>query len=337
MQDLILNNYTESSLLNQVFSEEHLFLAAKRALLGKLNRPRFFEYYQKLGVHLHNLRHSLLDGSYYPLPTREFDLWCISGQKMRHINVPALNDLVVQHAIYPLLYETVNPKLIFDSYGCRKGKGTSRAANRCQQFLRQSRQDSYFLQLDVRKYYYNIDHSIIKDILLHLIPDSPFISFVSLQFPQNQTVGMHVGTLLAQVMGIVYLNSLDHYIKRVLKCQRYIRYVDDLVIIGESKDHCWELKEQTEMFLKNQLKLELSKYKIHPIKRGINFVGFKTWQDKRFIRKRSIHVFNKILKENHIPSLQSCLAHALGTTSYTQIKRKIEAKGYLVDGCRIFL
>ena len=337
MQDLILNNYTESSLLNKVFSEEHLFLAAKRALLGKLNRPRFFDYYQKLGVNLYNLRQSLLNGSYYPLPTREFDLWCISGQKMRHINVPALNDLVIQHAIYPLLYNAINPKLIFDSYGCRKGKGTSKAANRCQQFLRQSSKDSYFLQLDIRKYYYNIDHTLVKQSLLHLLPDSPFIDFVSLQFPQNQVIGMHVGTLLAQVMGIVYLNPLDHYIKRVLKCQRYIRYVDDLVILGKTKEHCWELKEQIESFLRMNLKLELSKHKVHPIKRGVNFVGFKTWQEKRIIRKRSIHVFNKVLKEGHIPSLQSCLAHTLDTSSYAQMKNKIEAKGYIVDGCRIFL
>lgn len=256
---------------------------------------------------------------------------------MRHINVPALNDLVVQHAIYPLLYNAISPKLIFDSYGCRKGKGTSRAANRCQQFLRQSNKDSYFLQLDIRKYYYNIDHALVKQSLLHLLPDPPFIDFVSLQFPQNQTIGMHVGTLLAQVMGIVYLNPLDHYIKRVLKCQRYIRYVDDLVILGETKEHCWELKEQIESFLRMNLKLELSKYKVHPIKRGVNFVGFKTWQEKRVIRKRSIHVFNKVLKEGHIPSLQSCLAHTLNTSSYTQMKNRIEAKGYIVKGCRIFL
>lgn len=337
MQNLILNNNIESSLLNEAFSEECLFLSAKKAFLGKLNRPRFFEYYSKLGVHLYDLRQRLLKDIYSPLPTREFDLWCISGQKMRHINVPALDDLIVQHSVYSILYREIENKLIFDSYGCRKYKGCLKASDRCQEFLRKSSDDSYYLQLDIRKYYYNIDHQIIKQALIHLTNDPAFVNFISLLFPLNQTAGMHVGTLIAQVMGIVYLNSLDHYIKRVLKCKRYIRYVDDLVIIGESKERCWELKHSIESYLKTNLKLELSKFKVSPIKRGINFVGFKTWKHKRYIRKRSLHVFNRVLKKNKVSSLQSCLAHSLRTSSYSKLKEKIEKKGYKISGCKVTL
>lgn len=335
MQDAVPNNHIEQSLFEEVISFDNLFFAAQRALMGKLTKPRFFAYYSRLGVNVANLCTAIERREYRPSPTKEFDLWCISGQKMRHINVPDINDLIVQHAIYRVFYPYISPKLIYDSYGCRKDKGTTKAADRCQYFIRHSPSDSYYLQLDIRKYYYNIDHAICKQIVMHLTGDQQFTDFVALQFPQDTSVGMHVGSLIAQVMGIIYLNNLDHYIKRVLKCKRYIRYVDDFVIIGETKERCQYLKNEIEKFIKEHLNLELSKYKIAPISKGINFVGFRTWQSKRIIRKRSMKVFNKSLRERKQDSLQSCLGHALNTSSYSGMVKKAELNGCTVEDGKI--
>lgn len=335
MQDAVPNNHIEQSLFEEVISFDNLFFAAQRALMGKLTKPRFFAYYSHLGANVANLHMAIKRGEYRPSPTKEFDLWCISGQKVRHINVPDINDLIVQHAIYRVLYPYISPKLIYDSHGCRKGKGTAKAADRCQYFIRKSKPDSYLLQLDIRKYYYNLDHEITKSIILHLTNDEHLSNFIAQQFPQGQGVGMHVGSLIAQVMGIIYLNPLDHYIKRVLKCKRYIRYVDDFVIIGESKERCQYLKNEIEKFIKEHLNLELSKYKIAPISKGINFVGFRTWQNKRIIRKRSMKVFNKSLRKRKQDSLQSCLGHALNTSSYSGMVKKAELNGCTVEDGKI--
>lgn len=337
MQDTVPNNHIEQSLFEEVISFDNLFFAAQRALMGKLTKPRFFAYYSHLGANVANLHMAIKRGEYRPSPTKEFDLWCISGQKTRHINVPDINDLIVQHAIYRVLYPYISPKLIYDSYGCRKGKGTSKAADRCQYFIRHSPPDSYYLQLDIRKYYYSIDHAICKQIMTHLTGDQKFTDFVALQFPQGTTVGMHVGSLIAQVMGIIYLNPLDHYIKRVLKCKRYIRYVDDFVIVGETKERCQYLKTEIEKFIKEHLNLELSKAKIAPLTKGINFVGYRTWREKRIIRKRSMKVFNRALKKNKTESLQSCLGHAIGTSSFSGMADKVQAKGYELDHHKIIV
>lgn len=335
MLDLTFNKNIKSNLLKTTISLDNLLISAQNALRSKLSHPRFFDYYYYLGSNIHKLCSKLHSNTYTPSFTKEFDLWCISGQKMRHINVPILDDLIVQHAIYRVLMPVVEPKLIFDSYGCRKNKGTHKAADRCQFFLRKSNPASYYLQLDIRKYYYNIDHTIVKSSLYHLTKDLEFTDFIVEQFPLEQEKGMYVGTLLAQVMGIIYLNPLDHFIKRVLKCQYYIRYVDDLLIIGESKERCLFLKKKIEEFLFKDLKLTLSKFKISPVKKGINFVGYKTWQTKRFIRKRSLKVFNKNLRKRKKLSLQSGLAHALHTTSYTSLKKKVEDLGYKVENSKI--
>lgn len=302
-----------------ITDRESLYLAANRALKGKLGNPRFFSYNVNLAANIDRVYNSIKAGTYKQHNENEFDLWCISGQKVRHIICPSIDDLIVQHCIYMTIVPIIDPKLIFDSYGCRIGKGSHKASLRCQQFLRDSKPDSYFLQTDVRKYYYNLDHNILKQILLHLIDDEKAVEFIALQFPQQSNVGMNVGAMISQLMGMIYLNEFDHYVKRVLKIKRYIRYVDDSVYIGYSKEECKDLAKITEEFLQSKMKLKYSKVKISPITKGVNFVGYRTWQDKRIIRKRSYKTFRNNLRKSKIDSLQSCLGHAKNTSSYSQL------------------
>ena len=315
-----------SELYNLITSRENLYKAAKRALKGKLSNARFYSYSVNLNNNIEYLYKQIQKGTYRPHSNKEFDLWCISGQKVRHIVAPSIDDLIVQHAIYQVIVPIIDPKLIYDSYGCRILKGSHKASDRCQYFLRKSPKDSYFLQLDIKKYYYNLDHTILKEALLHLLGEQDVVDFIALQFPQDKAVGMNVGAMISQLMGMIYLNKFDQYCKRVLKLKHIIRYVDDIVIIGLSKEKCLTLARVIEQYLKTELKLSFSKVKILPISKGINFVGYKTWQQKRTIRKRSYKVFNKNLKKNKIDSLQSCLGHASKTSSYGTLIRKIKAK-----------
>lgn len=313
-----------SELYNLITSRENLYRAAKRALKGKLSNARFYSYSTNLSNNVEYLYKQIQKGTYKPHSDKEFDLWCISGQKVRHIIAPSIDDLVVQHAIYQVIVPIIDPKLIYDSYGCRVLKGSHRASDRCQYFLRKSSKDSYFLQLDIKKYYYNLDHAILKETLLHLLGEQDVVDFIALQFPQDKTVGMNVGAMIAQLMGMIYLNKFDQYCKRVLKLKHIIRYVDDIAIIGLSKKECLSLVQDIEQYLKTELKLSFSRVKILPISKGINFVGYRSWKQKRIIRKRSYKVFNKNLKKNKIDSLQSCLGHASKTSSYKILIEKIE-------------
>lgn len=313
-----------SKLYDLITSRENLYKAAKRALKGKLSNARFYSYHVNLSNNVEYLYNRIQEDTYKPHSEKEFDLWCISGQKMRHIVAPSIDDLIVQHAIYQIIVPIIDPKLIYDSYGCRILKGSHRASARCQYFLRKSPKDSYFLQLDIKKYYYNLDHKILKESLLHLLGEQDVVDFIVLQFPQDRTVGMNVGAMISQLMGMIYLNRFDHYCKRVLKLKHLIRYVDDIVIIGLSKKECLSLVQDIEQYLKTEFKLTFSKVKILPISKGINFVGYRTWQQKRIIRKRSYKTFNKNLRKNKVGSLQSCLGHASKTSSYKTLIKRIE-------------
>lgn len=313
-----------SKLYDLIISRANLYKAAKRALKGKLSNARFYSYHVNLSNNVEYLYNRIQENTYKPHSEKKFDLWCISGQKMRHIVAPSIDDLIVQHAIYQIIVPIIDPKLIYDSYGCRILKGSHRASARCQYFLRKSPKDSYFLQLDIKKYYYNLDHKILKESLLHLLGEQDVVDFIALQFPQDRTVGMNVGAMISQLMGMIYLNRFDHYCKRVLKLKHLIRYVDDIAIIGLSKKECLSLVQDIEQYLKTEFKLTFSKVKILPISKGINFVGYRTWQQKRIIRKRSYKTFNKNLRKNKVDSLQSCLGHASKTSSYKTLIKRIE-------------
>jgi len=62
--------------------------------------------------------------------------------------------------------------------------------------------------------------------------------------------GFPIGNLTSQLFANVYLNELDQYVKRILKRRYYIRYMDDFLIFGESKQELWQVKEAIAGFLK---------------------------------------------------------------------------------------
>lgn len=118
-------------------------------------------------------------------------------------------------------------------------------------------------------------------------------------------VGVDVGSILAQLFGLLYLDRFDHYVKRQLKIKHYIRYVDDMVFIGLKKDECHRLLTRIQNYMQNDLKLTLSKWKIQKLSNGINFCGYRTNPLYRLIRKRSIKTFNRALQHQTIKRLKA--------------------------------
>jgi len=101
---------------------------------------------------------------------------------------------------------------------------------------------------------------------------------------------MPLGNLTSQFFANVYLNELDYFIKYNLKAKYYIRYVDDFVILHESKEKLEFWKEQTNQFLIKNLNLELhkDKSKIISLSKGVDFVGFRNFYYFKLLRKRNI-------------------------------------------------
>ncbi len=220
-------------LFDQAFTMENMYLAYIDASKNKSGKRACFQLSRRLGRNLERLHTDLHNGSYKPQPYYTFMVY---EPKARRIFAPSFSDLVVQHAIYRIIYPIFNKTFIDQSFACRKGKGTHAAADYAQAALQASPYDSYTLKMDIRKFFYRIDRNNLRMMIERKIKDSRFVDVMMLFADHGEPVGIPIGNLLSQIYALIYMNSVDHFIKRELKAARYCRYVDDFVIFGISKE-----------------------------------------------------------------------------------------------------
>lgn len=313
------------NLYDQAFSYENLFLAYQTASRHKQGKRACHNFEKRLSFNLDKLHQALNDGSYQPSPYYTF---IVFEPKLRRIYAPAFADMVVQHAIYRVIYPIFNAGLIEQSFACRVGKGTHKAADYAQAALQACKPGTYTLKLDIRKFFYRIDRDILRAQIERKIKDRRFVDLLMKFAEYGEPVGIPIGNLLSQLYALIYLDPVDRFVKRELKVKLYCRYVDDFILFNISREQCVRYKDRIEVFIRNELKLELSKYTIARVSRGVNFVGYRTWTSKRFIRKHSLFKFSASVKSNRLESAVSILGHARKTHSIKQMIAVIKEKNH---------
>ena len=294
---------TYTNLYASLCSFENLVAAAKKAQKGK----RFHENVGRFNVNLEHelirLRRELLEKSYQPGRYREF---LIYEPKKRTISAAPYCDRVVHHALCNVIAPLFERTFIFDSYANRVGKGTHQAVLRYQEFCRKN---AFALKADVKKYFPSIDHEILKGEVRRTIacpdtlwlidriidggneqePINEYFPGDDLFTPFERRRGLPIGNLTSQFFANVYLNRFDHFVKEILRCPFYLRYVDDSVILGNDKRWLWEIKAQMEAFLeKNRLRLHEHKCQVRRTDQGVTFLGFRVFPDFRLVRRENI-------------------------------------------------
>lgn len=312
-------------LYDQAFSRENLFAAYKAAAQHKHGKRACYNFEKRLAFNLDRIYTALNDGIYRPQPYYTFMVY---EPKPRVIYAPAFSDLVVQHAIYRVIYPIFNPTLIEQSFACRVGKGTHKAADYAQKALQASRQGAYTIKLDIRKFFYRIDRTVLRIQIERKIKDRRFVDLMMMFADHGEPIGIPIGNLLSQLYALIYLDPLDRFVKRELKVKQYCRYVDDFILFNLTREQCIEYKNRIETFIRDELRLELSKFTIAPVTRGVNFVGYRTWASKRFIRKHSIFKFYRAMRRGQLESVVSILGHARKTHSLKNLISAIKDKNH---------
>ena len=124
----------------------------------KKNRRDVRDFEARLGYEISKLYKELKNNEYKPSVYCEFK---ICEQKERTILQPKLRDLVVQRLIYNAIYDEVDKKIYYHAYGVRKSRGLHKASRLAQRYMG----DGYYLQMDIRKYFFNIKENILKRVL----------------------------------------------------------------------------------------------------------------------------------------------------------------------------
>ena len=209
-----------------------------------------------------------------------------------------------------------------DTYSCIKGRGIHAAARSLKGALKDKENTRHCLKLDVKKFYPNVDHEILKQLLRKKIKDKDLLWL--LDGIIDSADGLPIGNYLSQYFANFYLTYFDHWIKEDLKVKYYFRYADDLVILSDNKPYLHNILYQIRSYLETNLKLQVKEnYQVFPVDaRGIDFVGYVFRHTHILLRKRIKQSFARMLKRNKNPqSIASYKGWAKHCNSKNLIKK----------------
>jgi RNA-directed DNA polymerase len=302
------------TLYDQITSWDNLYLAYRKAAKGKRGKGPAARFEYKLEDNLTRLSRTLADKSYQP---GQYVSFYIHEPKRRLISAAPFRDRVVHHALCNLIEPMFERSFIYDSYANRVGKGTHRALDRCQAFARRYR---YVLTCDLKQYFPSIDHAILRQTLARKIrcPDTLWLvdrilasgqdvlsaEYEMVWFPGDDLLaatrprGLPIGNLTSQFWANSYLNPFDHFVKRELRCQGYLRFVDDFLLFGDDKATLWQWRQAiVERLARLRLVLHGERAQVRPVAEGIPFLGFVVYPQRRRVKGRKVVHFRRRLRQ----------------------------------------
>ena len=244
----------------------------------------------------------------------------VTEPKPREVWAANFRDRIVHHLIYNFVSERFYKRFIQDTYSCIPERGTFAAAKRLQYFTRSATKNytkkMYYLKADLSNFFVSINKDILFELVKKHVDEEWLLSLIKQViyndptknvyvkssrkkfelipkykslFNADKSHGLPIGNLTSQFFSNVYLNMLDQYVKRELKCKYYVRYVDDFVILGESTKELNENFEKIREYIAQNLHIELHPRKklINKAENGIDFVGFIIKPGRIFMRKKT--------------------------------------------------
>lgn len=242
-------------------------------------------------------------------PKAKYNIFYVYEPKIRKVIDIDYKNKVIERAAYDVANPLVCKGFIYDTYSCVKGKGQIEAMKRLYGWEQQvSRRpgDWYYLKLDITKFFYRIPHDIMCGIVDKKIGDKRAAALIKHYIVgQNmpfglplgadpQTVpleqmlwdrGIPIGGGLSHMLANMILDGLDQYCKRNLGIHYYIRYMDDIIILSNSKIQLHDWKSKIINFLLGLGLILNNKTAIRPIGDGVEFVGFRIWPTHVTLRK----------------------------------------------------
>lgn len=309
----------------EIYDFKNLLRAYQEARRYKRYKENITHYSFLLESNLLRLQKELMTENYVP---STYVCFTVYDPKIRKVAAPAFRDRVLQHSLVSRIEPLFDSKFIYDSYACRKNKGTHFGLQRVKKFLQAARckygKDTpiYCLRMDVEKYFASISWDILLEIInktivcprtrkliekiitkhscanVHGNPIKPPPDIIR----EENRQGLPIGNLTSQLFANIYLNELDHFVKEKLRIRWYARYMDDFLVIHPNKDYLKQVREEIRQFLKNHLQLNLHPRKVitQNVKTGIPFVGYLIFYDHIKVRGKTLLRMRRKLKKRRI-------------------------------------
>lgn len=299
-----------NNIYDTIIDLKKLDLVYKQVKNNTKNKVKLLEFENNYVSNMIYIK-NILEEKKYRL--NQYNIFIIKEPKTRLIMSLNITDKIVNNLISNyFLIDIFDKTLIDENVATRKNKGTHYGIKKLKQYLNELKgEDFYILKFDITKYFFNIDHSIIKKLIRKKIKDKDVLKLLDTiidstnedyinemikklkkreisktsDFKKIKEIeslpeykfgkGLPIGNMSSQLLAILYLNELDRFIKEKLKIKYYLRYMDDGIILHKDKEYLkYCLDEITKILTKYKLELN-DKTKIINIKNGFEFLGFK--------------------------------------------------------------
>lgn len=303
----------------EITSFHTLMIADTHVSKGKRENTERLRFYDNREGNLEEISTLLRAGK---VPKVEYHSFYVYVPKVRKVIFIDYWSKVVQRAIYDVLNPKICRTFIEHTYACVKGRGQLAAMEQLYTWMRETRTSGtewYYYKFDVAKFFYRIDHEILMDICRKKIDDPRTVDLLGyyinndavpfgMPLDANQLtiteeqmlydLGIPIGGGLSHMLGNMYLDPLDQFCKRVLGIKRYIRYMDDIIILDNDKERLKEYGRRMTQFLEERLHLNFNnKTALRPVRVGCEFVGFVIYNDHVILRKSTTLRMKRTLRK----------------------------------------
>lgn len=330
--------------VNNIFYQKvkfkKMYEAYLRAAKGKHENKEVILFEMDLGSNLLSILNDIYYGRYKIGIYRKF---LVYEPKERMILALPFRDRVMQQwYVEEFIKPIFLPKMITQTYACIKDRGLHLAVTTLKKYMNlknKTNQNFYILKVDVSKFFNSIDKKILYKLIEKRVKDKAFLECTKSLIFDGTAKGIPIGNYTSQFFANIYLTELDHFVKEKLRIKYYVRYMDDFILLIDSKQEAIETLEKIKYFLHNFLKLEINKKTNYfKAKQGVTFLGYHVYLDKiRLLngnKKRiykKVKIWNKLYDNNELnifkaaESLKSWIGHA-GLGNNFQYIKKIKSK-----------
>ncbi len=274
---------TYKDLWDKFISIENFELAARRAVKNKKSKKSVRFFLDHKNELIQKLLNSLISGTF---KTSQYKIFTIYEPKKREIyKLPLYPDHILHHALINILGPIWQKMFIHDSYACIPGRGLHAASRRTMDFVRRNK---YVLQCDIKKFYPNINHNKMMNIIARKIHDRRILKILNeVVYSVGGETNLPIGNLTSQWLGNLYLNELDYFVKYKLHWRDYIRYCDDFCLYGNNKGALKGALNVIKKFIEDILMMQFSQTSIRRTQDGVNFIGYRHFRKFVLLRKKS--------------------------------------------------
>lgn len=282
---------TYKKLFEKYISDENILLSlrtAKRGDKAKRTKKRLVDMNENSDKWVDRIRQIASDFHNHDHTPKE--IYDGITRKKRTIIVPSVIELVIQHMQVNILKPIILKGLYEHTYAAIPNRGAHLGKRVLEKWIKNDRKNTkYCLKVDVRHFFESIDKHILKCMLARKINDSRFLEqlYKIIDVTEN---GLPLGYYTSQWYANWYLQEFDHFVKQELSAKYYMRYMDDMIILGSNKRTLRKMLYHIKEYLENNLKLAL-KDNIRIFAVGsddascIDFMGFRFYSNRTTLRR----------------------------------------------------